>query len=324
MKRAMWLLTLLLVLSVSGTAGAQDAEQKRLREANHLNEGSIDTEKGIAEVRARIRRADALRREAEGYIRKERLQQAAVLLQQSLQIDADSFESMELLADIYITWHRPNDVLQTLRPILYPPSNTSYSDTWDERLRMKYVLALLDTGKWEEAANVYEELMRQQQKSLGKPLTWSIPGYGLDFTHDGVDFQLKAHTLPELHFRADSPDEPALRAQAHLILGSRPPQHVDPTIHQRQHFEYMLDQLQQALKSERRNLDAQFLSGVLLGKLGRFTEARAAFAKAALLAPREAQPEIKDALARIKAYEESKKLYEAQHPAEASQGRSGR
>ena len=312
MIRMFWMQATVALLVAAGTAHAQ------------INTDPFplltkpEAEAFVAAQNVRAQQIYLLQRDAEKAIQKGDLVRAAPLLQQALQVEPNDADCRDLLADIYIQWNRPNDVLQTLRPRVYYSGRDMFNIGLDEVTAMKYVLALLDTGKWTEATTIYEQVIQQKQKNnKGKNLTWDMLSYR-------INFNLKEHTLPDAHFSPDIPDEPGLRAQAHLILGSRLPLHVDPNINKRKHIEYMLDHLQQALKSDRRCLDAQFLSGVLLGTLERFAEARAAFAKAALLAPREAQPEIRDALAKMKEYEASKKLYDAQHPAESSQTKPGR
>jgi tetratricopeptide (TPR) repeat protein len=110
-----------------------------------------------------------------------------------------------------------------------------------------------------------------------------------------------------VHFSVENPDFADLQAQAHLILGCREPLFSE----YEDRVPYMLAHLKQAIKYDRFSLDAHFLSGILLAKLERFDEARAAFKLAAGLAPAEAKPEIAAALKDLQVQEAQKKAKDA-------------
>ena len=107
-----------------------------------------------------------------------------------------------------------------------------------------------------------------------------------------------------------------LRAQVHLILGTRQPQFDLASLDEKDQLPYklpyMLDHLQQALKSDRNSLDAQFLIAVALGSMKRYDEARRAFAVVTKNAPRELRPQIKVAQASFDLLEENEKNFYAQ------------
>ena len=283
---------------------------------------TYDFDAAQANFKAGLQKSNLLRKQAIAFLMKKQPDKAVPLLKQSLQLMPIDGSSRCYLADIYIAQNRPNDALEIMQPLVYPPDTPPSGAGMELVWEMKYVLALLDVGKWEEAVSTYEMNMRLQEKNKNKGLLWQVVCYDRDSGG-------KTHTLANVHFSSDLLDEPGLRRQAHLVLGTRGtdclPELVAGTMEEERKADllYMLGHLQQALQSDRRCLDAQFLSGVILSELDRFAEGRQAFAKATLLAPREAQPEIKDALAKIKAYEESKKLYESQQ-AEALQTRTNK
>lgn len=168
---------------------------------------------------------------------------------------------------------------------------------------MTYVLALLDTGRWHEAASLYEE-------NIKKPLRWSVPCYG-------VGMGGKDHTLREVHFDPNTVNVVGLRAQAHLILGSRWPFNGDIEAPKSTYIG-MLDHLQQVIHNDPTCTDAHFLKGVILSELNRFDEAKAAFGKTLELVPRETRPEVQAAIARIHNRETQKKAFEATEAARAA------
>ena len=257
-----------------------------------------DPDAFIAAEQAYNREIDALRKKAASFISKREIVKAIPILKQILLEEDASEDSRVMLADIYSRWNRPNDTAQVLQP-MYDSAKRHYGSVQgDVVTRMKYVLALLDTGKWEDAAKMYEQ-------SVPEPLPWMVPPVGMRFN-------LKLHTLPSPHFSPDIVDGPGLRAQAHLILGTQEASYMSLDKLQDNTLSYLLDHLQQAIKSDRRNVDAHFLRAVLLAKMDRFDEARAAFEQTTKLAPREAKPEIKIALDALNSFEEFKKNLAAQ------------
>jgi len=212
-----------------------------------------------------------------------------------------------VLANIYSQAKRWDDVIRVLRPLIYPSPTNYESEGHYPTTRMLFVLAVLEKGNWSEAATVYEQsftgvqITMYGQSSLEK-LKWLIPGY-----------QGMTHNLPPKHFSVNDPDYTGLQAQAHLILGSRNPEFV--TLEDMP--KYMLDHLKQSLKYDPESLDAHFISGVLLDKLGKFSEARIEFQQTANRAPETLQAEIKTALNDLDAHEKKKKEQDgwlAAHP----------
>lgn len=254
--------------------------------------GRIRDNAVIAANEARLQRADRLRREGEEALRKGEKAQAVTLFQQALEVDPDLSTPRILLADIYIKDHRPADVVAVLEYIVHPLPNRSFSEGSDIRTRMKYVLALLDLRRWEEAATLYEQSIDMHEKGRANNLHWNLPGFGI-----GAGY--KDHWLPDLHFKPETENFMGLAAQAHLVLGV----HQPGGLYGEDALAYMLDHVQQALKYERRSQDAQFIRGVLLGKLRRFAEASAAFAIASKNASPEVQEEIRATLRKIKGRE---------------------
>ncbi len=235
-----------------------------------------------------------LNKEALAFIKKQQYSKALPLMLQSIKVNPNHGVTIELLVTCYVGLKRPGDVIDVLKPLVYTLPNAVNPYGFETQTRMIYVLALLDTGNWEEAASVYEQWIKT-------PPRWAVPCYGVG--NGG-----KEHTVPDVHFDPNISNVPGLRAQAHLILGTRAP-YLGNILSSEECEVYMLDHLQQALQSDRRCLDAQFLSGVILNDLNRFDEARVAFAKALKLAPRETKPEIETAIASMNTRETTYKAF---------------
>ena len=226
---------------------------------------------------------------------REKRQKAIEVLEKMLTIEDYFSEDRIELADLYTSSHKPDDVIRILRPVVHhgPYSEGGYGA--EPAVRMLYVLALLGTREWEEAAAVYEP-------TINSNLHWQLVGRGPD------------HALPNIHFNVNAPDYEAMRAQAHLILGARLPISSNYATGaedvSNQEREYMLDHLKQSIKYNAQSHDAHFVSGLLLKKLGTLSdEARKELSSAARYAPDEAQPEIKAALQDLKAREDNQKIY---------------
>ena len=286
MKFLYWLPIAALLLPVATLAGAQFIDPRETFDEHHRQ---------VMEENAKPKVYDILTAQAKALLRKKEIDKAIPLLQKALAIAPDHIDANELLADIYMQRKRPEEALQ---PIVYTQSFQENGVGGLLIPEMKYILALLDTGHWEEAAALYE-------KGIRDPLHWTMPGY---YAGKGSP----EFTLPNVHFTSGYADMPGLRAQAHLILGSRQPIFGLAGLDQKDHLPYMYDQLQQALKSNRNSLEAQFLSAVALGSMKRYEEARKAFAVVSKNAPRETRPEIKVAQAYFDKLEETQKNYAAQ------------
>ena len=305
MKRVFWLLSAVTLMCAARQTQAQ------------VNSGPRplvkDPDAFLAAEKARSKQGDAFRRQAEEMISKGNLTAAVPLLLQSLQAD-DNSGARIYLADIYIRWNRPKDVLEMLRPIVYPPNNISYSDGQDITTRMKYVLALLDTKEWPEAATLYEQSVSLHTQSQGL-LKWYMKGYGI-----GAGDQ--EHTLAIAHFSPEAEDVPGLRAQAHLILGTRSTSFLTLEKLEDTLLPYQLDHVQQALKINPRSQEAQFIQGRLLMEMKRYAEARAVFSRLAQTSPREAQAEINATVARMdlreKTERDNQRAWERRQKAQAA------
>ena len=257
----------------------------------------------IASGDAHLHQSDLLKQQAKEAIKKGEFSKAVPLLEQALRV-IDLSEPRILLADIYIRQGKTDDVLRTLWSMIYPDPHSDSDIGHNVTTRMKYVLALLNKNRWQEAVTVYEESFTGVQVTVfggskNGELPWQLPSDG------------PVHTVPEMHFSTEYTNYPALTAQAHLILGCRSPMFVES----KDKAPYMIDHLQKALKSNRKLLDARFLIGVLLAKMERFTEARSTFEETARLAPKEAQPEIAAALKDLKVQEDKKLANDARHAA---------
>jgi len=130
------------------------------------------------------------------------------LLQQAIVAYPDGEDARVRLAYIHADQKQPNGVIEDLKPMLYPPPNRGGGWGAEITTRMMYVLALLDCGCWEEAANLYNA-------SVKPGAAWSLPGGG------------PSHTFPEVQFRPDTADYQDLRGLAHLILGAYPPVNLE-------------------------------------------------------------------------------------------------
>ena len=294
MKRLYWLPAIVLFM-VTAHVRAQTSIFDKLK----LNGGSDPV--AIAAYEARMREADNLRIAGEQALKKGEKAKAIALLLQALKIDANQAPASLLLADIYIKDNRPADVLAILKPVIYAPYGMGSSADTTVEWHMKYILALLDMRRWEEAATLYEKIIGYGPEGRAGNLRCDIPGYASG-----------QHSLPDVHFSPDYADEPGLRAQAHLLLGTRQPTFGLATWDNKITLPYLLDHLKQALKSSRNSLDAQFLIAVVLGRMERYEEARKAFAIVTKNAPREARPEIKAAQAYFDKLEENRKNFDAQ------------
>lgn len=265
----------------SGAVGAQEPQQ----EGHSSYSGPVDaiTLANLEQSRVRGHQADLLRRQALEALKKNETAKAERLFKQALDFDPDDGQSRIHLAYIHIRSKQPKAVIADLGPIVYPRPNYYTSIGSEITTRMMYVLAELDLGNWAEAVDCYEGSSRPG-------LTWILPGGG------------PVHTFPNLHFSTDTPDYSGLSAQAHLILGSRVPLLVE----EQDRPQYMLDHLRQTLRNNPNSLDATYLSGFMLAKMERFTEARTAFDKAMRLAPTETRPEVQQALQTLKSQENTK------------------
>ena len=243
-----------------------------------------DQEAFDADIKARLAKASDLRKQAIALANNKEYAKAVPLFQQAIETFPPEPDCSARLAYIYEKWKQPQNIVNVLRPILYPVGFNSSTQN-DQRVQMLYVLALLDTGKWEEAATFYE-------KKVTTPPRWGVPCYG-------VGAGGKDHNVPNVHFDPDIVNVPGLRAQAHLILGTRAPYDWDYSS-VNAIYTYELDHLQQALQSDRRCVDAQFLIGVIQSELLHFDEAKIAFDKTLKLVPREAKPEIEAAIKKMK------------------------
>lgn len=292
MKRWYWLPIIALFV-----VAAHVEAQISIPDGVKLNGGSDPV--AIAAYNALMRQADNLRIAGEQALKKGEKAKGIALLLQSLKIDPAETPASLLLADIYIKDNRPADVLAVLQPVVADLVGASIGQ--EVEWRMKYVLALLDMRRWEEAATLYEKSIGYGPEGRAGNLRWAIQGYDSG-----------QHSLPDVHFSPDYADEPGLRTQAHLLLGSHHPTFGLASLDYKTEMPTMLDHLRQALKSSRNSLDAQFLIGVLLGRMERYEEARKAFAVVMKNAPREARPEIKATQAYFDNLEETKKNYAAQ------------
>ena len=309
MKCFLWLPTTALLLTLGAALTHADVIELPISiHQGELHGKVVDPVTGLvydADARraagyAQLRQYSIWCNEAKAFLLKKEVAKALPLLQKAYASDPNLFVVNELLADIYNQQKRPEDVLNVLRPVVYTQGYFTAIVTGQETTQMKYALALLDTGHWEEAVALYT-------KCVPAPLHWEVPGYG--HGNGGQD-----HTLPDVHFSPDVSDMPALRAQIHLILGSRQPQFGVASLDEKEGWLYMLDHLQHALKNDRNSLDAQFLVGVVLGNLERYEEAKKAFALVAKNAPREARPEIMTALAQLDIKAKTKRVYSRHVP----------
>ena len=258
----------------------------------------------------RFRQEFALRKQAEEMIAKGNAAAAVPLLLQAVQAYEGSHARI-YLADIYIQRNRPKDALEILRPIVYPPPNKSYSAGQDIATRMKYVLALLDTRQWPEAATLYEQSIALYNRDYG-PLMWHMLGYGIGSGD-------KEHTLFIAHFSPEAEDVPGLRAQAHLILATNEPASGSLASLENKCLPCLLDHAQQSLKINPRSHETQFIEGRLLMEMNRYAEARRVFNRLMQSITREWKPEITALLGKMDAKEALLEAFRT-HPAVHKEG----
>jgi len=218
---------------------------------------------------------------------------AVGLLQKAITAYPDGGEARLRLAYIHAQLKQADAVIADLKPIVYPPPNVGGGVGAEVTTRMIYVLALLDRGDWQEAASLYNASMKPN-------LVWWIPGGGPN------------NPFPEIRFAADTPDFTDLRGLAHLILGACPPVNLEMA----EQPSYMLGHIKELLRVFPGSADGRFIYAILLGKMEKFDEARAAFERASLNATPARKDEIKKAL---KAMEERVDQIKAWKAKEAQQ-----
>lgn len=256
----------------------------------------------IAAGEEKMRQLEQLTRQGKDALAKGDTLKAIDFFEQRLRFGIH-FETALMLSNIYLKLNRTDDTIRSLRLLIYP-SKEFPTGTFIPTIRMKYVLALLEQGEWEEAVIVYERSFSNPQQSQPSAATqfswvWALPVPW---------YQGPSHTLPKLHFSVDTPQYLDLEEQCHLVLGARMPELMAT----KDMPAYMLGHLQKLLKLNRSNLDALFISGELLTVLERYDEARAMYKSAAKIAPNEAKPEIDVAVKELKTREDQKKYWEAQ------------
>ncbi len=226
---------------------------------------------------------------------------AIPLLEQAFDLNPD-FTPVSL-GDLYIQLKRPADALRVLRPLVYSHSFVFNNGGGDLATNMKYVLALLDMNQWAEAVSVYERTVRG-------PVRWELPVSLIN--------SRQPHYLPTVHFSPDVLNEPGLRAQAHLIIGSRCPIMGVAALDEQKGYLFMLDHLQQTLRSDRHSLDAQFLTGAVLGLLECYDEAKNAFDTAIKNTPKDdrarMEAEVQSALELQAVWKKTKRTYRKKKP----------
>jgi tetratricopeptide (TPR) repeat protein len=239
-------------------------------------------------------------KQANDDLKRRDVQGARALYMKAISAYAWNGQARLRLAEIDLRLRNPDAAIADLKPIVEPPPNRDPSDGREPTTRMLYVLALLDAFRWEDAVACYED-------SVKPGLRWRIPGGE------------PVHTFASVHFSVTNPDIPGMRAQAHLILGAMQPAYID----QQDAPAYMLPHIREVLRIFPGSLDARFLEAVLLAKMDRFDEARAAFARAEKNAPKAALDEIKAERGKMERREELQAAYKAKPPAKPDKPRTG-
>jgi tetratricopeptide (TPR) repeat protein len=217
------------------------------------------------------------------------------LLQQAVAAYPDGGESRLRLAYLHAQLKQPDAVIADLKPIVYPPPNVGGGVGAQMTTRMVYVLALLDRGLWQDAATLYNV-------SVKPGSAWFLPGGG------------PSHPFPEMQFRPGTADYQDLRGQAHLILGAYPPDYVEPP----DQPAYMLAHIKELLRVFPGLTDGRFIYAILLGKMEKFDEARAAFEQASLNALPARKDEIKKAVQAMEERVAELKMYKARESQQAA------
>ncbi len=263
----------------------------------------------IAARAARQQESADLLREARGALKRGDFPSAFPLLQQALSLDPDDGETRLMLSFFYVQKGQPDNVIAMLKPIIYPLDNNPDSVGNEISTRMIYTLALLDRNAWRDAVASYDKAWHPDPSTLlpghSPSHVWDLPGGG------------PVHPWPDPQFSADKVDYSGLRAQAHLVLGSTLPGFME----EKYQFPYMLQHLRQVLLINTTSLDANFISGWLLGKMERFDDARVAYASAEQLGSPAVQKEINVELSKLKFKEDGLKRYQAQQAAMAAKAK---
>ena len=183
-----------ITLSKQKEAPRSDPQPRQNRLAN-VTRGSAATRVWVEEYKQALQ----VVQQGQTALDHKRYTEAENLFRKAVQIHAKTPEASLLLADVSERQGKLEQALQAYYTLVYSQDGGSSIGT-DPVTRMRYVLALVRSNRYEDAVQVYD-LARQQA----------------DISRDEVLFPLR--------FDANTPDENHLQAAAHYVMGIEPPLH---------------------------------------------------------------------------------------------------
>lgn len=216
-----------------------------------------------------IKRVRPLIKEAQAEVDKGHYQRAENLLQQAIVLNSTSAEAWLHLADVCEKQNKQTDALKAYHELVYSnQKGWGSSINSDMVTRMKYVLALLRSNKWQEAVAVYDLAMK-------------------------TSIEVDGHPLVDSGFSPNRREISRLEEVAHVVLGTQSPTWGPPSkAEQKKHLEAAV-RLQPNLPM------VQFVYAQKLEKDGDFVAAKAAYQKAATHADGDLKVKAQSAVQRI-------------------------
>lgn len=178
------------------------------------------------------------------------------LFKQSFTVQRSRFlpEAWLALADLYERQGRLTDAANAYHELIYPVKAGSSIGS-DPTTQMRYAIVLTQTNHWPEAVQVYEQALGRVKQSGRFPLI-------------------------DVHFQPNVAEKTKLQALAHLVLGFKRPTYAQLEPNER------LTHFTLAVQLEPKMALTQYYYGFGLEGVGHYAEAKAAYQRAASLAPR--------------------------------------
>lgn len=210
------------------------------------------------EMQARLNRAAQLLRQGQQERRAGDLNAAEADLKACLKenVSTNQFARQEL-AQVYETEGRTDEAIQVYQTMLHPPINEGTGGTFsaDGFTLIHYANALNNAGRWPEAVQAYEEVVKNP----------NMPD-----NQENLAIDEPRLTMP---FNSNVPQQTAMRAMLHVALGRR----------YGHNYQQALPQFEQAVATDPNLAIAHFYEGYTLRGQGHSIEANKAFATAAKL-----------------------------------------
>ena len=228
MKRSYLVLAPFFLLGVGCIALAHQQRHTIPPKAPLMESIIKDTEtgrKGREAETALLIRIQPMLKQGQAAVAKGQYAQAEGIFRQVLQLQGHDARTWLLLADVYERQGKEAKALEAYRTLLYPV-NWGSSISSDVTTRMRYVLALCRSNRYEEAAQVFDKAMNATVlENIADALREQIAQ-----THDAMTQEdaVEAHSLLPLRFDPASPDKRLLQAAAHYVLGTKQPSFGPP------------------------------------------------------------------------------------------------